>query len=102
MSLAVADLTLRRSRVIRSTARVRAFTTLQNLPRLVVLISCQSGGNGSAGESLTDRAVLSAIGPRLAEAGVPAVLAMQGNLLIQTARDFLQAPPAQPEQAGGP
>jgi hypothetical protein len=68
---------------------VEEFKTLQNLPRLVVLISCQSGGNEGNAESLADHAVLSAIGPRLAEAGVPAVLAMQGNLLIETARAFL-------------
>jgi DNA-directed RNA polymerase specialized sigma24 family protein len=68
---------------------VRAFATLQNLPRLVVLISCQSGGDDSAAGPQPDRAVLSAIGPRLAEAGVPAVLAMQGNLLMPTARRFL-------------
>jgi hypothetical protein len=68
---------------------VRAFTTLQNLPRLVVLISCHSGGDGGTVASQSDRAVLSAIGPRLAEAGVPAVLAMQGNLQMETARRFL-------------
>jgi hypothetical protein len=68
---------------------VRAFTTLQNLPRLVVLISCKSGGDGRTAEPALGRAVLSAIGPRLAEAGVPAVLAMQGDLEMQTARDFL-------------
>jgi hypothetical protein len=68
---------------------VRAFAPLQNLPRLVVLISCKSGGDGNATGAPTDRAVLSAIGPRLAEAGVPAVLAMQGDLRMQTARAFL-------------
>lgn len=55
---------------------------LQNRPRLVVLISCQSAGKGT-GDALT------AIGPRLAEAGVPAVLAMQDNLSMQTAEEFL-------------
>ena len=55
---------------------------LQNRPRLIVLISCQSAGKGT-GDALT------AIGPRLAEAGVPAVLAMQDNLSMQTAEEFL-------------
>jgi hypothetical protein len=55
---------------------------LQNRPRLVVLISCQSAGKGT-GDALT------AIGPRLAEVGVPAVLAMQDNLSMQTAEEFL-------------
>ena len=68
---------------------VRAFTTLQNLPRLVVLISCQSAEEGKADAAQLDRAVLAAIGPRLAEAGVPAVVAMQGDLAMETARRFL-------------
>ena len=55
---------------------------LQNRPRLVVLISCQSAGKGTGD-------ALAAIGPRLAESGVPAVLAMQDNLSIQTADEFL-------------
>jgi hypothetical protein len=55
---------------------------LQNRPRLVALVSCQSAGKGT-GDALT------AIGPRLAEAGVPAVLAMQDNLSMATAEDFL-------------
>ena len=65
---------------------------LRTLPRLVVLISCQSAGaeqvsaNDAAGSP-----VLAAIGPRLAEAGVAAVLAMHGNLRMDTARAFLPA-----------
>jgi hypothetical protein len=55
---------------------------LRNRPRLIVLISCQSAGKGT-GDALT------AIGPRLAEAGVPAVLAMQDKLSMQTAEEFL-------------
>lgn len=57
---------------------------LQNRPRLAVLISCQSAGKGT-GDALT------AIGPRLAEAGIPAVLAMQDNLPMEAARQFLPA-----------
>ncbi len=58
---------------------------LQNLPerpRLVVLLSCQSAGAGTS-EALT------ALGPRLAEAGIPAVLAMQGNFSMDTAARFM-------------
>jgi hypothetical protein len=61
---------------------------LKSLPCLVVLISCQSGGGdgpGGAGSA----SILAGIGPRLAEAGVPAVLAMQGDLRMDTARAFL-------------
>lgn len=61
------------------TTRIRE---LQNRPRLAVLISCQSAGKGTGD-------ALSAIGPRLAEAGIPAVLAMQDNLSMATAEDFL-------------
>lgn len=57
---------------------------LQIRPRLVVLVSCQSAGKGT-GDALT------AIGPSLAEAGIPAVLAMQDNLTMATARAFLPA-----------
>jgi hypothetical protein len=49
---------------------------LPHHPRLVVLASCQSGGSSHDGGALT------ALGPRLAEIGVPAVLAMQRCLRI--------------------
>jgi len=55
---------------------------LENRPRLVVLVSCQSAGKG-AGD------VLSALGPRLAEVGIPAVLAMQGNIRMETITKFM-------------
>lgn len=55
---------------------------LQNPPRLAVLVSCQSAGNGS-GEALT------ALGPRLVEAGIPAVIAMQSDLRMDSAAQFL-------------
>lgn len=55
---------------------------LTQRPRLVVLASCQSAGK-SAGDALR------AIGPRLAEAGIPAVIAMQGNISMQTVAEFM-------------
>jgi hypothetical protein len=55
---------------------------LTNRPRLIVLASCQSAGK-SAGEALA------ALGPRLAEAGVPAVIAMQGNITMDTVAEFM-------------
>lgn len=52
-------------------------------PKLVVLASCQSAGN-DAGDALN------ALGPRLvADAGVPAVLAMQGNVSMETIKQFM-------------
>ncbi len=62
---------------------------LQQRPRLVVLASCQSAASatGSAAPSAGD--ALTALGPRLAEAGVPAVIAMQGNVSIETIEKFM-------------
>jgi hypothetical protein len=67
---------------------VRAFYGLRSLPRLVVLVSCQSAGAEKAPGA--DSGVLAALGPRLAEAGVPAVLAMQGNLRMNSAKSFFR------------
>ncbi len=55
---------------------------LEHRPRLAVLASCQSAGKG-AGD------VASALGPRLTEAGIPAVLAMQANLRMYTNEKFM-------------
>ena len=63
---------------------------LNQRPRLVVLASCESAGGGAEPGS-TDEGVLAALGPRLAEAGIPAVVAMQGSITMQTAGKFLPA-----------
>jgi hypothetical protein len=63
---------------------------LPRLPRLVFLASCQSAGAGADRRS-EDAGVLAALGPRLAEVGVPAVVAMQGNISMTTAAAFTQA-----------
>ncbi len=55
---------------------------LTQRPRLIILASCESAGDGS-GNALT------ALGPRLAEAGVPAVLAMQGKVSIDMLAEFM-------------
>jgi hypothetical protein len=65
---------------------VTQLAQLPHLPRLVVLASCQSAGQATA-----DGGALSALGPRLAEAGVPAVVAMQGNVAMPTVEDFIPA-----------
>jgi hypothetical protein len=52
-------------------------------PLLVVLASCQSAGDGHA--------VLVAIGPALAQAGVAAVVAMQGNVPVRTVERLMPA-----------
>jgi CHAT domain/SIR2-like domain len=65
-------------------------------PRLVVLASCQSGGRGKVPsgppdepERSYDEGALAALGPRLAEAGVPAVLAMQDNVRMSSMAQFI-------------
>ncbi|WP_239571039.1 CHAT domain-containing protein [Geodermatophilus bullaregiensis] len=63
---------------------------LPRLPRLVFLASCQSAGAGADRRS-EDAGVLAALGPRLAEVGVPAVVAMQGNISMTTAATFTKA-----------
>jgi hypothetical protein len=58
-------------------------------PRLIVLASCQSAGRGIDAVS-ADKGALAAIGPRLAqEAGIPAVLAMQGDVYMDTVAHFM-------------
>ena len=55
---------------------------LAEAPRLIVLASCESAGDGTP-------AAQSALAPRLAEAGVPAVLAMQGKISMETVKQAM-------------
>lgn len=55
---------------------------LQQQPRLAVLASCQSAGKGAGN-------ALQAIGPRLSQAGIPAVIAMQGNVSMDSIKKFM-------------
>ena len=63
----------------------RALEGLPRRPALVVLASCQSAGRTH------DPRALAALGPRLAQAGVGAVVAMQGAVTQATAGRFLAA-----------
>ena len=63
-------------------ALVQAVDNLDYRPRLIVLASCQSAAKGNSG--------LTALGPRLAGVGVPAVIAMQGNVYMKTASAFMK------------
>jgi len=56
-------------------------------PSLIVLASCQSAGKGKS--STTDQGALAGLGPRLSQAGVPAVIAMQGNVIMDTVAEFM-------------
>jgi formylglycine-generating enzyme required for sulfatase activity len=57
-------------------------------PSLALLLSCQSAGTGDADQAGQDDGALAGLGPRLAAAGVPAVVAMQGNFSMTTAAAF--------------
>ena len=69
---------------ISGTDLVARIANLPIRPRLVLLSSCQSAGDGS-------RNALVSLGPRLATAGIPAVIAMQGQLSIATNAVFAPA-----------
>jgi len=57
------------------------FRTVEQCPRLVILASCQSAGDEYD-------ALLNALAPRLASAGVPAVIGMSGTISVETAGSF--------------
>ena len=67
---------------------IQRMRELRNVPALVVLASCQSAGGGDDART-SDAGALAALGPGLAEAGIPAVLAMQGDVTIATMAKFM-------------
>ena len=69
---------------IQASRLVEGIRALQKQPRLVVLASCQSAG----AEGKSSSGTLGALGPLLAAAGVPAVIAMQGNVRMSTVKKF--------------
>jgi hypothetical protein len=73
---------------VRAIDLVERMRDVNRMPRLVILASCQSSGVGQDACS-EDGGVLAALGPRLAEAGVPAVVAMQGNVAVATVARFM-------------
>jgi hypothetical protein len=70
-------------------ALVERLRDLPRMPRLVVLASCQSAGAGEGLPGGGDDGTLAALGPRLAEVGVPAVVAMQGSISMRTMDRFV-------------
>ena len=77
-----------KSHRVEGTEIVARIRELPRRPQLVVLASCQSSGEGATAES-GDANVQAAIGPLLAEAGIPAILAMQGNITQETVSQFM-------------
>jgi len=67
---------------------VERLRELEQRPSLVVLASCQSAGDGKQPTARDDGA-LAALGPQLAQAGIPAVVAMQGNVSMETVAKFM-------------
>ena len=74
--------------VVSGTELVQRLQELAERPRLIVLASCQSAGAGEDAPG-ADGTALAALGPRLAEAGIPAVLAMQGQVTMRTVAQFM-------------
>ena len=68
---------------------VAEFDRLLKPPRLVVLASCQSAGG--ANDTRPDDAgkFAAGLGPRLARNGIPAVLAMLGDVYVETVQAFI-------------
>jgi hypothetical protein len=68
---------------------VNRLSDLLNPPRLVVLASCQGAGREGDPRTADAQGVLAAVGPRLAAAGLPAVLAMKGDVTMETVEQFM-------------
>ena len=63
---------------------------LAQRPYLAVLASCESAGLGGGEAQTADKdGVLASLGPSLAEAGVAAVVAMNGSVTMRTVKDFM-------------
>lgn len=73
---------------VRGSEFVAVIRGLRTQPRLVVLASCESAGTGEPVSSEDDGAFLG-LGPLLVEAGIPAVLAMQGKIYMRTVEEFM-------------
>ena len=80
----------REPEVISGTKLTSIFDRTKQPPRLVVLAACQSTGAG-AGEVIgaSDRGELVTLGPRLAEAGIAAVVALQDDISLATVTRFM-------------
>jgi hypothetical protein len=69
---------------------VERLAELDRRPTVAMLCSCRSAGAGTE-PSNTEQEALAALGPRLAEAGVATVVAMQGDVSMPTTEAFLPA-----------
>ncbi len=62
---------------------------LPQAPRLIVLASCESAGTESSTLGDEKPAAQASLAPRLAEAGIPAVVAMQGKISMETVKQAM-------------
>lgn len=72
---------------------IARMTSLERFPNLIVLSSCEGAGQGYTNNTDARQAPHDAhiaFGPRLAAKGVPAVLAMNGSISMETANQFFQ------------
>lgn len=60
---------------------------LWRLPRIAMLASCLSAGRGESQQYSAE--ALAALGPQMVETGIPAVLAMQGEISLETIKQFM-------------
>jgi hypothetical protein len=60
------------------------------MPLLAVVFSCQSAGDG-LDERTSHSGGLAAVGPRLIKVGIPAVVAMNGDVTVDTVEAFMPA-----------
>lgn len=79
-----------KAEVVSGAALVGHLMEIKARPNLIVLVSCQSAGTGDDA-CLTDEGAMAALGPRLSRSGIPAVVAMQGNVTMQTIDGFMPA-----------
>ncbi|MEM9459002.1 MAG: CHAT domain-containing protein [Myxococcota bacterium] len=63
--------------------------TLSHPPRLWVLASCQSAGDGGQLQQQDKSTAQATLAGRLADAGVPALVAMQGFISVQTVAEMM-------------
>ncbi len=68
---------------------VAEFDRLLKPPRLVVLASCQSAGGANDVRPDDAGKFAAGLGPRLARNGIPAVLAMLGDVYVETLQAFM-------------
>ncbi|MEM9457383.1 MAG: CHAT domain-containing protein [Myxococcota bacterium] len=75
--------------VVKGDELAAAMSELHRKPRLVVLASCQSAGDGRPVAPSQRTSVQATLAARLADAGVPAVVAMQGQISMATVTQMM-------------